>query len=154
MIDKTKKMGFFTKKKIEDDFISEINLDLNTFQYIHTEKNKSGSEFKVYRKTLSELQFGIFSIIEIYQFNDGSKNVFLTSDINNTNYDLLKLIVNRLVNKYGSDFLGSGILDEEEIDNIAINNFWSGRTWDKVSPVISIDGIDEEFFRLSILGLN
>lgn len=146
-------MGFFTRRKIEDDFISEIDLDINTFRYIRTEKNKSGTEFKVYMKTLSELQFNIFDMIEIYHFNDGSKNVFLTSDINNTNYDLLKLFVNRLVNKYGVDFTGSGILEEEEIDNIAINNFWIGRTWEKISPTISIDGIDEEFFRLSILGL-
>jgi hypothetical protein len=54
---------------------------------------------------------------------------------------------------YGSDSTGSDELTEDEIDDIAINNFWSGRTWGKVSPVVSIDGIDGEFFRLSILGI-
>jgi hypothetical protein len=146
-------MGLFSKKKTEIDLISEINLDLETFEFIGIEKPKKSSEFKVYRKSLNELQFGIFENIEVYLFENGSKNVFLTNDINNTNYDNLKLFVNQLVKKHGQDFVGSAELDEDEIDNIAINNFWLGRTWDTISPIIAIDGIDQENFKLSILGI-
>jgi len=141
------------KKKTEIDFISNINTDINTYKFIGIDKNDNGTEFKIFKKKLETLQFELFVNAELHLFPDNSKNIFFTSDINNTDYDELKKFVNNLVKKYGLDFTNSSELTEDEIDNIAINNFWTGRTWNNISPIISIDAIDEEHFKLSILGI-
>jgi hypothetical protein len=145
-------MRLFKRKK-EIDFLSKIDTDINTFTLIGSDKNVNGTEFKIFKKKLETLEFELFDNVELYLFPDNNKNIFFTSDINNTDYDKLKEFVNKLVKKYGVDFTNSSELTEDEIDNIAINNFWTGRTWDNISPVVSIDAIDEENFKLSILGI-
>jgi len=151
--DNNKNIMRLFKSKKEIDFLSKINTDINTFTLIGSDKNVNGTEFKIFKKKLGTLEFELFDNVELYLFPDNTKNIFFTSDINNTDYDKLKEFVNKLVKKYGVDFTNSSELTEDEIDNITINNFWTGRTWDNISPVVSIDAIDEENFKLSILGI-
>lgn len=151
-------MGFFSRKNKDVankyDLMSEINIDFESLSFIGIEKPKKSSEFKVYREKLNVPQFGVFDQVEVFAFEDGSKNIFFTSDINNTDYDDLKSFVNKLVKNLGNDSYGRGVVDENEIDEIVISNFWLGRTWDKISPNVSIHGIDQENFKLSISGVN
>ncbi len=149
-------MGIFSKKvkaEKKTEIHNEIDLNIDSFEYLYSDKTDGGTEFKIYSKQLEKLAFNLFTKIDMYEFADGSKNVFLRSDINNTDYDELKIFVNRLIQLYGNDFTNSGQLTEDEIDNIAISNFWSGRTWDKIKPIISIDALDEEYFTLTFLGI-
>lgn len=151
-------MGFFSRKNKENviqyDLMSEINIDFDSLTFIGIEKPKKSSEFKVFRDNLDAPLFGIFDEVEVFEFEDGSKNIFFTSDINNTDYDDLKSFVNKLIKNLGNDSNGRGILDEDEIDEIVINNFWLGRNWENISPNVSVHGIDQENFKLSIAGVN
>lgn len=144
-------MGLFNRKKKE--LHKELNLNIDGFEYLHSDKNKGGTEYKVYIKKLEKLQFNLFTEIEMFEFIDGSKNIFLRSDINNTDYDELKNFVNELTRCYGNDVTNSGKLTENEIDNIAINNFWLGRTWNNIKPIVSINALDDEYFTLTFLGV-
>ncbi|QVY66850.1 hypothetical protein [Polaribacter sp. Q13] len=147
-------MGLFNRKiKKQTELHKELDLNIDKFEYLCSDKNNGGTEYKIYIKKLEKLQFNLFTKIEMYEFTDGSKNVFLRSDINNTDYDELKNFVNKLIKMYGNDFTNSGKLTEDEIDNIAINNFWSGRTWNNTKPIISIDALDDEYFTLTFLGV-
>ncbi|MCD8450384.1 hypothetical protein [Tenacibaculum finnmarkense] len=147
-------MGLFSKKiKKQTELHKELDLNTDKFKYLYSDKNTVGTEYKIYIKELENLQFNLFTKIEMYEFTDGSKNIFLRSDINNTDYDELKTFVNQLIELHGNDFTNSGKLTEDEIDNIAINNFWAGRTWDNIKPIISIDALDDEHFTLSLLGV-
>jgi len=64
-------MGLFTKKKKSVLELFDYNLreiDVNSFEFIETETNSVGTEFKKYEKILNEKEFDIFD--KIYKQSD------------------------------------------------------------------------------------
>jgi len=150
-------MGLFSKKKKSVLSLIDFNvsdIDLSTYNFLGNETNSLGTELKSFDKDIDSKINNIFDRIELIEFPNGERNVFFLGKISETKPQDLKKIVNSLVSIYGKDFTNSGKIDTTELNNIYRSGFWTGRTWDKVSPTVSIDGITDETIKLSILGIN
>ena len=148
-------MGFFSKKKTSIlEFLSADlkSIDIDTFEFLGYETNVSGTEFKKYKKIIPK-ELNLFNEMEIIVFPSGQKNVFYKGSFADINFSALKDFVNDLTSIYGKDFISSGKMDNSEIVNIKRNKYWSGRTWDNTKPVISIDAIEGNTIKLSIMGV-
>ena len=70
-------MGLFSKKKKSVLELFSFNLKeiiIDEFEFIGTEKNSVGTEFKKYEKILDEKEFDVFNKIDLLVFPTGDKN--------------------------------------------------------------------------------
>lgn len=150
-------MGLFSKKKTSVlDFLKDdlTKIDINSFEFIATETNIAGTELKKYQKKLGAKELNLFDTIEILMFPSGEKNIFYKGNLSGLSTTSLKQFVNELTAIYGKDFSGTGNMDDGEISSLIKTHFWTGRTWDKAKPTVTIDAIQDEAIQLAILGIH
>jgi len=69
------------------------------------------------------------------------------------NLIFLTKFINNLISIYGNDNIGTGKLEDYELNSIFDEGFWTGRTWENKDVDISISVMEDDLFEMTIHGL-
>lgn len=134
-----------------------FSIDLNSipndsFKITEEGETEEGVQFKKYRKTLNSKEQGLFDVLEVVDFENGSKNfIFSGQQFHGQDINHAKNLVNKLHGYYGVDDMDEGKFNSNDQADLQ-DGFWTGRMWNSEphEPHLMLSGDLEEGWTLTI----
>jgi hypothetical protein len=145
--------------KSENIIFNLLSIDIKSFQayefeFIGIEKNDEDTEFKRYRKTLYNMELGLFKTLEIIVFSENEASYFFHANSKEINFNELENLIKKFIDNYGPDSFGYGQFLKEEITDIQSGTFWKGRMWMDLEPEIMFTLKESGIIELGVLGVD